>query len=421
MKVLFVNHFPLTGSGSGVYTANLAKALVRKGHEVAIVFPENRSEYEQYDKVSLYPVFFRNQEIIEGVGQSSMNIPCFTTHPRSTFNFREMTDEQRREYDRIFYKAISSAIREFNPDLLHAQHIWTLAGISARCCRENNIPMVATCHGTDIMGILDERKRGENWGTNWAREAVKYASSIITISKDSNQLLEEVLPETKGKTEWIRNGVDMSVFFKDDGIRREEVLKSLGIDRNYDKVVSFVGKLTDFKGVDVLIEAASIYEKENEDVLTIIAGDGELREKLEGQVQSLGLKNVKFLGNRPQEKLKEIYNIADCSCVPSRREPFGLVAIEAMACGAPVVATNEGGLPDFVKEDVGRLVNVEDSKALAETITKILKGEIVFDRNQISDNMRRLYSQDALITKFENVYDQAIQQLNHFHSDSDGR
>ena len=130
---------------------------------------------------------------------------------------------------------------------------------------------------------------------------------------------------------------------------------------------------------------------------------------------------MKFLGNRPQEKLKEIYNIADCSCVPSRREPFGLVAIEAMACGAPVVATNEGGLPDFVKEDVGRLVNVEDSKALAETITKILKGEIVFDRNQISDNMRRLYSQDALITKFENVYDQAIQQLNHFHSDSDGR
>ena len=421
MKVLFVNHFPLTGSGSGVYTANLAKALVRKGNEVSIVFPENRSEYEQYDKVNLYPVFFRNQEVIYGVNQSSMNIPCFTTHPRSTFNFREMTDEQKKEYDEKFYKAISDAIREFNPDLVHAQHIWTLAGISARCCKENNIPMVATCHGTDIMGILDERKRGENWGTNWAREAVKYASSIITISKDSNQLLEEVLPETKGKTKWIRNGVDMSVFFKDDGIRREEVLKSLGIDRNYDKVVSFVGKLTDFKGVDVLIEAASIYEKENEDVLTLIAGDGELREKLEGQVQSLGLKNVRFLGNRPQEKLKEIYNIADCSCVPSRREPFGLVAIEAMACGAPVVATNEGGLPDFVTEDVGRLVNVEDSKALAETITKILKGEIVFNRNAVSDKMRRLYSQDALMTEFINVYNQLIRQLNDFHSDSDYR
>ncbi len=420
MKVLFVNHFPLTGSGSGVYTANLAKGLVRKGNEAMIVFPENRAEYEQYDKISLNPVFFKNQEIIEGVEQSEMNFPCFTTHPRSTFNFRDMTEEQRKEYEEKFYKAISGAISEFKPDVVHAQHIWTLAGIAAKCCKENNIPMVATCHGTDIMGVLDERKRGENWGTNWAKAAVEYASSIVTISKDSNQLLEEVLPATKGKTKWIRNGVDMTVFSKDDNIKRKEVLESLGIDKDYNKVVSFVGKLTDFKGVDVLIEAASMYEKNNDDVLTLIAGDGELRGKLEEQVKELGLKNVKFLGNKPQEKLKEIYNIADCSCVPSRREPFGLVAIEAMACGAPVVATNEGGLPDFVTEDVGRLVDVEDAKALSETITKILKGEITFDRVAISDKMRRLYSQDALMEEFIKSYNQAIEQLKtHENSNND--
>ncbi len=420
MRVLFVNHFPLTGSGSGVYTANLAKGLVRRENEVMIVFPENRAEYEQYDKISLQPVFFTNQEKIEGVQQSNMNIPCFTTHPRSTFNFRDMTEEQRREYDEMFYKAISQAIREFKPDVVHAQHIWTLAGIAARCCRENNIPMVATCHGTDIMGILDERKRGENWGTAWAREAVEYASSIVTISKDSNQLLEEVLPATKGKTKWIRNGVDMSVFSKDDDIRKKEVLQSLGIEEDYEKIVSFVGKLTDFKGVDVLIRAASMYEKDNENVLTLIAGDGELREQLEGQVESLGLRNVKFLGNRPQETLKKIYNIADCSCVPSRREPFGLVAIEAMACGAPVVATNEGGLPDFVTEDVGRLVDVEDAEGLANMVTKILKGEIAFDRSAISDKMRRLYSQDALMSEFIASYTQAIQQSKNHRDSSDG-
>ena len=404
MKVLFVNHFPLTGSGSGVYTANLAKGLIRKGNEVAIVFPENRAEYEKYEKIKLYPVFFRNEENIPGVNQSEMNFPCFTTHPRSTFNFRDMTEKDREEYEDKFYNEICKVIEDFKPDVVHAQHIWTLAGISAKCCKNKNIPLVITCHGTDIMGILDEKKRGENWGTKWAKEAVEYANTIVTISKDSNKLAEDIFPEAKEKTKWIRNGVDMSVFSIDDNINKKEVLKSIGIDKEYDKVVSFVGKLTDFKGVDVLLKAASIYEKDNYNVLTIIAGDGELKNQLKEQAKKLNLENVKFIGNQPQSKLKEIYNIANCSCVPSRREPFGLVAIEAMACGAPVIATNEGGLPDFVTSDVGILIDVEDEKALASSVTKVLKEEIKFDRNVISNKIESLYSQDALIGEFEKTY-----------------
>ncbi len=403
MKVLFINHFPLTGSGSGVYTANIAKGLTRKGIETAIIFPENRSEYEQYENIKLYPVFFKNKEEIHGVSQINMNFPCFTTHPRSTFNFKDMTLEQKKEYEQVFYKKINEVIEEFKPDVVHAQHIWTLAGIAAKCSKEHNIPMIITCHGTDIMGIQDEQKRNEKWGTNWANEAAEYASVIVTISKDSNELAENILPKTKGKTKWIRNGVDMSVFSKDDSIEKVKVLNSLGIE-DYDKVVSFVGKLTNFKGVDVLLNATSLYEKDN--ILTIIAGDGELRDSLQKQVKKLNLKNVKFIGNQPQSKLKEIYNIADCSCVPSRREPFGLVAIEAMACGAPVIATNEGGLPDFVTPDVGMLVNVEDAESLAKSVTKILNGDVSFDRNAISNKIERLYSQDALINEFIKIYNE---------------
>lgn len=193
MKVLFVNHFPLTGSGSGVYTANLAKSLVRKGDQVAIIFPENRSEYEKYDGVQLYPVFFKNQETIPGVNQCEMNFPCFTTHPRSTFNFRDMTPEQRREYESVFFTQIRKAIGEFKPDVVHAQHVWTLAGISAKCCSEKNIPMIITCHGTDLMGIQDEAIRGKSWGTNWAKIATKYADSVVTISEDSHELTKKIL------------------------------------------------------------------------------------------------------------------------------------------------------------------------------------------------------------------------------------
>lgn len=406
MKILFVNHFPLTGSGSGVYTANLAKSLNRLGHEVAIVFPENRQKYEEYEGISLYPVFFKGEENIPNEEQLDMNFPCFTTHPRSTFNFREMTDEQKEQYEKAFMKKINSVIEDFKPDIVHAQHIWTLAGISAVCCNKHNIPLVVTCHGTDLMGIKDEKERNENWGTKWANYAVDYTDSIVTISKDSNALAEEYLPKSKEKNVWIRNGVDSHVFFPNKNIDKKEVLNKLGIDKDYKKVVSFVGKLTDFKGVDVLIDSIPMYE--NPDTLTLIAGDGELRPSLEQQAKDLNIQNLKFLGNQPQSTLNEIYNIANCSTVPSRREPFGLVAAEAMLCGTPVIATNQGGLPDFVTPDVGTLVDVEDSKGLANAINSVLTGEKTFDRDHIAEKIKEEYSQDALIHRFEDVYKKAI-------------
>lgn len=402
MRILFINHFPLTGSGSGVYTANIAKSLIRKGNEVAIVFPENRKEYENYENVKLYPVFFKNEEIIPNVYQSNMNFPCFTTHPRSTFNFRDMTKEQKKEYERVFEEKINIAINEFKPDVVHAQHVWTLAGIAAKCCEEYKIPMIITCHGTDLMGIQEEKERKETWGTTWALRATKYAKTIVTISRDSNKLLEEVLPDAKEKTKWIRNGIDTNIFSMDRELSKKDVLKSLGIEKDYEKIVCFVGKLTKFKGVDILLNAISKYENDN--IVTLIAGDGELRGELEKQARNLKLKNVKFLGNQPQSKLKEIYNIANCSCVPSRREPFGLVAAEAMACGTPVIATNEGGLPDFVTPDVGILVNIEDATALAEAVTKILNEEVTFSRENISNKMKNNYSQDVLIDEFIKIY-----------------
>ena len=409
MKILFINHFPLTGSGSGVYTANLAKSLTRKGNEIAIVFPENRREYEKYEDIKLYPVFFKDKEEITNENVANMNFPCFTTHPRSTFNFRDMTKEQKEDYENIFYDKINEVIKEFKPDVIHAQHVWTLAGIAAKCCKENNIPLVITCHGTDLMGIKDEKGRNDDWGTKWAELAIEYAGTIITISKDSNKLIEEIMPSVREKTLWIRNGVDSHVFFKDDKIIKKEVLSSLGINKDFSNVVSFVGKLTKFKGVDIFLKAVQKYEDDS--TLTLIAGDGELRQELESQAKELNLKNVKFLGNQPQSKLNEIYNIVKCSCVPSRREPFGLVAAEAMICGAPVIATNEGGLPDFVTKDVGILVERENPEELADAVKNIIDNKIKFDRKYIAEKIKEKYSQDVLIDEFIKVYRNELKNI----------
>jgi glycosyltransferase involved in cell wall biosynthesis len=169
------------------------------------------------------------------------------------------------------------------------------------------------------------------------------------------------------------NGFDDKIF-RPMHVNKKEVLKKLGTDFIADKVVSFVGKFTEFKGIDILIKAAKIVSQRVNDVGFYLAGDGELRKEMEKLAKNSGLKNITFLGHQTQENVALLYNIANLSVVPSRVEPFGLVAIEALACGTPVVATNAGGLPDFINENVGKLVEMDNPKALAEGIIEELKN-----------------------------------------------
>lgn len=309
-------------------------------------------------------------------------------------------------YEEMFRKKINEVLDEFKPDIVHAQHLWALAGISAECCRERGVPMVVTCHGTDLLGIKDERERGASAGTDLAIEAVEYSHRIISISNDNTVFFNDLLPEYKDKVVIIRNGADGNIFYKDDSIKREEVLGSLGLDADYVNVVSFVGKLIPMKNVDAVLKAAVHYEKPG--VVTLIAGDGELRESLEKMKKELGLKNVYFLGNQPHDVLRKIYNIADCSLVLSKREAFGLVAIEAMMCGAPLVASAHGALVEFVTEDVGILVDPEEPKMIAEAVSSILNGESVFDRAHVAEKIAGKFSQDSIIDEFVEEYKKAI-------------
>lgn len=94
MKILLTNHFPLKGSGSGVYVENIAKELVRNGHEVCIIMPENTTKIKKINNVKIHPVYFKRKEKIEG--QLDFNFPCFDSHPRSNELFSKISDEQIR-------------------------------------------------------------------------------------------------------------------------------------------------------------------------------------------------------------------------------------------------------------------------------------------------------------------------------------
>jgi glycosyltransferase involved in cell wall biosynthesis len=193
-------------------------------------------------------------------------------------------------------------------------------------------------------------------------------------------------------------------------VTKSVVFNDYGIDVDGDSpLVSFVGKFTGFKGIDVLLQAAAIYELAIPGIQTVLVGDGQLWDDMHRLGSELGLRGIHFVGHQPQPEVARIYNAADASVVPSRVEPFGLVAVEALACGTPVIATNMGGLPDFINRDVGVLVPVDDPQALAAAIideifkkTKSSKG--VYASQYALDG----FSWTGQVSKMVKIYRQAI-------------
>jgi len=390
MNILLINHFPFMGSGSGVYVKNIAENLVKNGNKVCVIMPENTTKIEKILDVKIHPVFFKNKEMIEG--QLSFNFPCFDPHPRSSMNFIHLTDEQVEEYEKAFREAIEEEIKEFKPDVIHSGHIWIISSIATKY----DIPVIITCHGSDIMGYNES-----NRFHNYANDAANGCKKIIAISKHNKEVLENTYTNKKDDIIIIPNGYNPNMFYREK-CNKQDILKSLKIYKEFSKIVCFAGRLAKNKGVDILLNSAKIYEKEN--VLTLIVGHGSEYNELFPLKEKLGLKNVVFLGDKTQEELRKIYSISDVCAVPSREEAFGLVALEALACGVPVVATRQGGIPDFINEKVGILVQKENVQELAEAINKILNEEIKFDEEVLQNYARNNYSEELLINKLLDLY-----------------
>lgn len=392
MCVLLMNHFPLQGSGSGVYTVNIARALVRKGHEVCIIMPENEVLAElDVDGIRLHPVYFDSCS----ADALDFDFPCFTTHPRSVMTFYELDNAQVAAYEGVFRAAIEDEIAAFDPDVIHCGHIWLQASYAA----DYGIPLIITAHGTDLIGFQKSERFREQ-----ARKAFDTADAIITISKDSTALVNKLFGEPE-KVHLVRNGYDPTVFYPDES-SVAEVLTRFDIDGDYDDIVSFAGKFAHFKGIDILLNAAALYERDG--VATIIAGDGELFGEMTALAKELGLRHVHFVHNQPHDVLRHLYSCATVSLLTSRNEPFGLVAIEALACGAPVIASDEGGPLDIITPEVGLLFQSENPEDLAREVQLVLDGDIDFDREEVARYALENYSQDVSIDELIALYEAAI-------------
>ena len=171
---------------------------------------------------------------------------------------------------------------------------------------------------------------------------IQHADCIISPTADERTQMIRYCGATANQVKVIPCGVDLALFVPHD---QRQVRLRLGLPLHR-PVLLFAGRLDSFKGPDLLLRAAAMMEKEAQIVVVggKLNGDSDIQ-TLRTLARKLGIsQRVRFLGARPQQELPFIYSAADVTVVPSYHESFGLVAVESLACGTPVVATRAGGL-----------------------------------------------------------------------------
>jgi D-inositol-3-phosphate glycosyltransferase len=262
----------------------------------------------------------------------------------------------RTKFDALFH-------RDF--DVIVAHFLYPTALLARIASMLSGRPYVVVAHGLDVSSV-----QGRGVLARMSLAATRRASLVVAVSRslEARVRTELGLPESV-PTVVINMGVDRSVFARGAGAGvREELGWAAG-----EKVALFAGNLIERKGVDVLVEAFALLHAAGACGRLVIAGDGPLRDLLVLQASALGVAgDVEFLGAVKADRLAGLMAAADVFVLPSREEPLGVVLLEAMACGTPVVASRVGGIPEIVREGCGVLVEPDDAIALSDGIGRVL-------------------------------------------------
>ncbi len=258
-------------------------------------------------------------------------------------------------------------------DVIHA-HDWLVATAGIGLKHVFRKPLFATMHSTEIgrrNGIHSDYEKMIHETEAWLTyEAWK----VICCSNYMMGHVQWAFGLPWDKLIMVPNGVNYEVYSKYEnedlsGFRRRFALPD-------EKIVLFVGRLVYEKGVHVLVNAAQkILEKANAKI--VIVGNGYVKDQLSGLVKNMGLTHkVVFTGFVDDDTLRKLQRCASASVVPSLFEPFGIVALEAMAAKSPVVVSDTGGLSEIVEHDVsGVKVYVNNPDSLAWGITRVLSDD----------------------------------------------
>jgi len=381
LRILYLQTFPLYGSGSGTYARYLAREIAKK-HKVAMVCPDNR----ELKNVKIYPI----------------KMPfyvAFTGHPEWK-NCRLYKDISNREILQIYKSFLNhavEAVEDFKPNIIHVHHAFPFSWAARFIKSTYQIPYVISIHGSELPTAQKDKRY-----IALTMDALRKAKRIIPNSYYTRDWMLKVFgDEYRDQIRVIPGGVDINRFKKTNASEIDKMFNIKG-----EKVVVFAGKLTAYKGVKYLVKAAKKIKGK-----VLILGDGPERKNLEKMVKEEKINNVKFLGHLGSNTdfLVKFYSRANVFVAPSIwDEPLGLVILEAMACETPVIVTRKGGIPLAVKDGQnGLFIRPRNSNDIVEKINLLLTNENL--RNKMAKKARQIaeekFSWETIGKRFENIYE----------------
>jgi len=302
----------------------------------------------------------------------------------------------------IFVKAFFDFAKKENLsyDLLHGHYYFSgLAGLKVR--KKLEIPLIMTFHTLALMKNLVGRttdEKEEEYRINAELELVQKADCLIATSDSDRAYLKYLYNTPEEKISVATPGVDTKLFSE---IPQLEAKKEIGARAEH-KIILAVGRIEPLKGFDSLLFALKILlvrnpQLKNQLCLWIVGGDTseppalwskELKH-LETLRRQLGITtSVKFVGREPQKRLPYYYSAAGVVVMPSHYESFGLVALEAMACGRPVIASNVTGVSSLIGTKRGKLItSVNNPLLLADQIEDLITNRGKF--TQVKEKLKK--------------------------------
>jgi len=382
--VQVVPNFPPYVTGDGVHVHNISKELVKRDHDVTVltICPTRLD-----DKETEIPA----RETMDGI--NVLRFPSFCKNPYFLFAPR----------------LIAFLLKE-NYDLVHCHRYFSLSSFpSALIAKLRKKPFIFTAHSPTmarrwniILGMLKK-----TYDFTFGYLLFRMADKLIALTPDNviDYIRKRAGPQ---KIRVIPNGIDLDKFtnLPDPSAFK----KKYGISG---KVVLFVGRLAEYKGVQYLIQMSPLILRQIPGTKFVIVGpDSGYRCQLELLAKKPGVSDsIVFTGQLNENELLEAYVGADVFAFTSRHEGFGIVLLEAMACGRPVIAWRRSAMQHIIKDgETGMLVTFLDLASFAEKVCLLLSNSQLasFLGNRGRQLVRMRYSLKSVVDKLESTYEEAI-------------
>jgi len=360
MKVLVISHmYPSTFSKVyGIFVHKQVKALVNKGVKVKVVspipwtpFPINclSKKWNRYSKIS-------QKMIYEGI---EIYYPRYLVFPKILF----FASSGERMFNGI-QETVRKIYKNFKFDIVHSHDALPDGYAGMEISKKYKKPLIVTIHGKDFQQTIFKNNKCKKIVKN----IIDFSAKTIIVSEKLKNIGKNNLKIHPSKMIKISNGINLNDICRN-------IKGSIGEYRKKRLILS-VSYLKKIKGIDLNLQAIAKLKGKYPDIIYLIIGEGKERKQLEKLAKELNLQNmVIFIGEVSHCKAMQYMALCDILSLPSWNESFGVVYIEAMAHGKPVIGCQGEGIEDFVEhEKTGLLVKPRDVDSIVEALDFILSN-----------------------------------------------